>query len=72
LTYKGFKESVPLASPIVGEYIQRKRLASLGYSSRLSDLPAWKAEAFILIDSQIDKINSDEMKKKQRKSSGKH
>lgn len=67
LTYRGFAEFVPGASPIVSEYIQRKRLKALGFTSSTDRLPAWKAEAFIFIDAQIDKLNSDEMKKKQRK-----
>lgn len=69
-TFKGYKQAVPRAAPIVSEYIERKRLAGIGFTSPLSDLPAWKAEAFVFIDSQLDKLQAEEMKKKQR--AGKH
>lgn len=66
MTYKGIKQAIPGASGLVYEYVERKRLASLGFTSSLSHLDSWKADAFVFIDSQIDKLNSEEMKKKQK------
>jgi len=49
---------------LVAEYSQRKRLAGLGYFSPLEELPAWKSEAFALIESEINKHQERELKKK--------
>ncbi len=46
------------------EYIQRQRLAKLGFISDLSKLPAWKAEAFCLIGSEVDRLEIEKMKEK--------
>jgi len=48
---------------IFAEYVQRKRLAKLGYTSNIDDLESWKAEAFIIIDTELDACQNREMKK---------
>lgn len=48
----------------VEEYAQRKRLAKLGYVSSPSELPAFKAEIFAIIDTEIDKIQALDMRSK--------
>lgn len=64
--YKGLK-STNDAYPLVSEYSQRRRLAKLGYTSNISELSAWKASVFVMIDSEIDRLESEEMKKKRQK-----
>lgn len=51
------------AAGFVAEYSQRKRLAKLGYFTPTSELCALKAEIFGIIDSEIDKFQSEEMKR---------
>jgi hypothetical protein len=48
---------------LVAEYNQRKRLAKLGFTSPLSELSVMKAEAFCMIDQEIDDLTSKEAKK---------
>jgi len=48
------------------EYISRQRLAKLGFVSNLSDLPAWKAEAFCLIGSEVDRLQNEDFKNKRK------
>jgi hypothetical protein len=50
--------------PLVHEYIGRQRLAKLGFTSDLSKLPSWKAEAFVFISSEVDRLQSEEMKRR--------
>jgi len=52
------------ASILVSEYIQRKRLAKLGFTTDLEQLDTWTAEAFILIDHEIDVLQDKKSKEK--------
>jgi hypothetical protein len=52
------------AAIFVAEYAQRKRLAKLGYTSNISELDALKAEIFGIIDVELDKCQSDDMRSK--------
>lgn len=52
------------AAPFVFEYVERKRLTKLGYTSPLSELSALKAEIFVMIDIELDKCQSDEARSK--------
>lgn len=52
--------------PYVVEFIHRKRLADLGFTSPLGELPTQKADAFILISSQLDKLETDKNKKRNK------
>lgn len=61
--YKGSK-LVNDASPYVAEYNVRKRLATLGFTSPLKDLPSWKADIFVTIDAEIQKLDSKKAKKR--------
>lgn len=38
------------------EYLQRKRLASLGMTSDLGKFPAWKIDAFYRLDIEFDEL----------------
>jgi len=48
----------------------RKRLAELGYTSPMSDLPDWKARCFVLISSYIDELVAKENKKRSKNGKG--
>lgn len=65
--YKGIGNYTNMSQPVVSEYIQRQRLAKLGYTSDISKLPTWKAEAFCLIGSEVDRLQSEDMKQKHNK-----
>jgi hypothetical protein len=62
-SYKGHS-LVNEAATFVAEYSQRKRLAKLGYTSNISELSSLKAEIFSIIDIEIDKCQSDDMRSK--------
>lgn len=47
----------------LAEYVTRKRLAKLGYTSPIGELDSLKVEAFCLIDVEIDDLSSKELKK---------
>lgn len=55
------------AAPYLAEYTQRKRFAKLGYTTSISELSALKAEVFLLIDCEIEKIQSEDARKKNGK-----
>lgn len=61
--YKG-SSLVNEAAPYIAEYSQRKRLAKLGYVTNASELDAIKAEIFAIIDTELDKCQSDDMRSK--------
>jgi len=44
--------------------MSRKRLAEIGVTSSIKDLPSWKGEAFVLISSTIDELQEKDRKKK--------
>jgi hypothetical protein len=50
------------AAPWIAEYAQRKRLAKLGYTTNVSELCALKAEIFGIIDVELDKCQSEDMR----------
>jgi hypothetical protein len=52
------------AAPFVAEFVQRKRLAKLGYSSSISELDALKAEIFGIIDVELEKCQAEDMRSK--------
>lgn len=52
------------AAMFVAEYSQRKRLAKLGYTTNIEGLSALKAEIFGIIDVELDKCQSDDMRPK--------
>lgn len=64
--YKGLPFS-NRAQGIVHEYIQRQKLAKLGFVSDLSKLSAEKAEAFCLISSEVERLQNEDMKNKTRR-----
>lgn len=44
------------ATPLVSEFIDRRRLAKLGFTSSFDELTAWKADAFIVIDVKLEEL----------------
>lgn len=52
------------AAPFIAEYIQRKRLAKLGFTSDISSVSALKAEIFGIIDVELDKCQAEDMRSK--------
>jgi hypothetical protein len=51
----------------VDEYIDRKRMARLGFTSSLESLPAWKVDVFTAIDVRVEELqkrDTDKVKKK--------
>jgi hypothetical protein len=52
------------AAPIVSEYITRKRMTALGFTSNINELTFFKAECFQLIEQEIDKVQAEEAKKR--------
>lgn len=52
------------AAPLLAEFNQRRRLAKMGYRFRPEALSVFKAECFVLIDSEIDRLEAEEMKRK--------
>lgn len=48
---------------MINEYSQRKRLTKLGYTTNINELSAFKAEAFMIIETEIDKLEAEERKK---------
>ena len=55
------------AAPYVVEYLERKRLSKLGYTSPLGELCALKAEIFVMIDIELDKCQSEDARSKRGK-----
>jgi hypothetical protein len=49
------------AAPLLAEFNQRRRLAKMGYHFDIRRLSAWKADCFVLIDSEIDRLECEEM-----------
>lgn len=52
------------ADHYLNEYSTRKRLAKLGYTSDLSQLSSLKANAFMIIESEIDSLREEQRKRK--------
>lgn len=50
----------------VSFFIERKRLGVLGYTSSLDDLDSYTATCLLLVSQELDKLEQEEMKKKQK------
>lgn len=55
------------ASPLVYEYTQRKMLAKLGFTSSFDDLTVFEVDAYSTIASELNKLESEEFKRKAKK-----
>lgn len=55
------------ATPYVGEYFMRKRLAKLGFTSSFNELDSMTADVFMAIDSYIEELKAKEMAKQTKK-----
>jgi len=51
------------AAPFIAEYIARKRLKKIGFTTPLDQLDVYRAEIFCLIDAEIDQLHAQEVKK---------
>lgn len=51
---------------LVREYLTRKRMATLGFTTDISKVPAWKIDALMIIDSEMDKIVSDKSERESK------
>jgi len=70
-SFRGHKTYSNEATPLVNEYSQRLRLHKLGYVSDVESLSVFKVDAFCMISAEIDRLNDEEMKKKQKKAKSK-
>jgi hypothetical protein len=48
------------------EFFERKRLAKLGFTSSLDSVRSDKADAFLIIDQQIEALKNEALEKKQK------
>lgn len=55
------------ATPVVSEYLTRLRLAKIGYTSDMRNLSVTKGEAFLFISQELDRLESEEMKRKAKR-----
>lgn len=65
-SYYGATDYYPM-SEYVSEFINRQRMAKLGFTSSFDDMPYLKTSIFVTIDATVEKIQADEMKKSQKK-----
>lgn len=61
---KGFTNE---AAPIVAEYAARKRLADIGYTTDFDELDSIKADCFLLISGEIDRLDREKSKTRRRR-----
>lgn len=54
------------ATPLLDEFNRRQRLAELGYTLPLGKLCAFKADVFVLISSEMDRVRKEMNKPKPR------
>lgn len=64
VTYRGVSDYRNEATPILIEYNTRMRLSKIGYQFDPRDLEPWKADAFAVIASEIQRLESDALKSK--------
>lgn len=64
--FKGIDSSNE-AAPIVSEYFTRKMLAKMGVQIHLDELDDFEITAFSFIQSEWNRLESAELKKKSRK-----
>lgn len=61
--FRGFSDYRNSATPLVIEYMERKRLAGLGFQFPIEEISAWKADALVIIDRKHQQIESEPKKK---------
>jgi hypothetical protein len=64
LAFKGLKGQENETSWIVAEYNARMRLAKLGYTETIENLDCIKADMFLIIDQEIDKLEKEKNKRR--------
>jgi len=55
---------------MVSEYVQRQRLAKLGFTTPLGDIDADRAEAFLIISTHLDDLRERDAAAKAKKKGG--
>jgi hypothetical protein len=50
-------------APYVNEYLSRKQLAKIGYTSSIDDLEDYKGELFVQIGLMFDRLKKEELDK---------
>lgn len=58
-------------TPFVSDYITRKRLSRLGFTSSYDRLPYVRSMIYCMIDAKLDSIKEEEQKKAMNKAKGK-
>lgn len=54
------------ASTLVSEFLERKRLAVLGLTTDLRSLSCFKADCFLVIDSEFETLRAEDAKRESR------
>ena len=49
------------------DFINKKNLAKLGFSVRIDDVEGWQYEAYCLIASELNRLESEEIEKARKK-----
>jgi hypothetical protein len=55
----GASEYQNAATSLVVEFVERKRLAELGFTTDLGKMPSWKTDAFIVISLEQDRAKAE-------------
>lgn len=58
-SFGGHRQYQNEAAPVLAEYLQRKRMASLGLTTNLSEIDTITVEAFCLIDQLIEQLREE-------------
>lgn len=66
LAFYGHRQTSP-ATPLVVEYLERKRLAKLGITTSTSEISAFKSDTLLLIDAEFDRLREADSKRKAKK-----
>ena len=54
------------ASTLVSEFLERKRLAVLGLQTDLGSLSAFKADCFLVVDSEFEQLRAEDAKRESK------
>jgi hypothetical protein len=66
-SYRGHRiRSSPEATRLLQEYGERKRLAALGFTSRLEDVSAERVDYLMMIDQKIEELRAKDREKQQQ------
>lgn len=54
------------AAPLVSEFIDRTRLAKLGFQASEEDLEVWEVEAVVAIGAEFERLEAEETAKRSK------